>query len=173
MRKKLAVLVYLLAGVVAAQKSDGFLKVKADPGRTGVIVDGKYLGPAANFGVTRKYAVAAGEHEVKLADPRYQDASQKVSITAGKTTTITEKMKPAPLAQPPYGILKTPAGMDKYTAVYVNDKFYGHTDEFDNFAQGLLLPPGSYNVKLVSVNGSPVKEEKVTLEANKVTQMKK
>ncbi len=27
----------------------GFLKVKASPGRAGVFVDGKYLGPAANF----------------------------------------------------------------------------------------------------------------------------
>jgi hypothetical protein len=42
----------------------------------------------------------------------------------------------------------------------------GHTDEFDNFAQGLLLPPGEYAVKVVSVSGATAAEQKVVLKAN-------
>lgn len=162
---------FILAGVAAAQKSDGYLKAKVEPGRAGVFVDGKYLGPAANFGKTRKYTVAAGEHEVKLIDPRYEEVTKKVTITAGKTTEMKETLKPATLAKPPFGVLRTP-GFEKYTAVYVNGKFYGHADEFDNFKQGLLLPPGTYDVKMVPMSGAP-KEEKVTIEANKTSFLKK
>jgi hypothetical protein len=41
------------------QQNSGYLKTKVDPGRAGVFVDGKYVGPAGNFGVGRKYTVAA------------------------------------------------------------------------------------------------------------------
>ena len=44
----------------------------------------------------------------------------------------------------------------------------GHVDEFDNFAQGLLLPPGTYIVKIVPVGGTGV-EQKVELKANEAT----
>jgi hypothetical protein len=48
----------------------GSLCVKANTGRAGVFLDGKYLGPAANFRVARTYQVPAGSHELKLEDPR-------------------------------------------------------------------------------------------------------
>ena len=47
----------------------GRLKTEIDPGRAGVFVDGKYLGPAANFKVARTYELSPGEHEVRLAEP--------------------------------------------------------------------------------------------------------
>ena len=83
------ILILAVAGAIlqlpmTAQQSGGFLKVKANTGRAGVFVDGKYLGPAANFRVARKYALAAGEHEVKLVEPRYEEFSTKVTITAGR-----------------------------------------------------------------------------------------
>ena len=147
---------------LAAQ--NGTLKVKADPGRAGVFVDGKYLGPAANFGSTRSYSVAAGEHEVKLCDPRYQDFVTKVTIESGKTSVLKEKLTALPVPKPPFGTLKT-HNADKYAAVYINGKFYGHNDEFDNFAQGLLIPPGQYEVRIEPTNGAPIVKN-VTVVAN-------
>jgi hypothetical protein len=91
---------------ITAQNGGGFLETKVNPGRAGVFVDGKYLGPAANFRVARKYALAAGEHEVKLVEPRYEEFSTKVTITAGKTTVISETMKALPAAKPPFGRLR-------------------------------------------------------------------
>jgi len=43
----------------------------------------------------------------------------------------------------------------------------GHVDEFSNFAQGLLLNPGTYEVKIVPVNGQNAVTKTVTIEANK------
>jgi hypothetical protein len=115
-------------------------------------VDGKYLGPAANFRMARSYALAEGEHEVR--------------IEAGKTTKLSETMKPLAPAQPPFGRLRT-ITTEKYAAVYVNDKFMGHAGEFNNPVQGLLLNPGEYTVKIVPVAGGPGHEEKVKIEADK------
>ncbi len=160
----------LVFPLLPQDSSLGSLCVKANPGRAGVFVDGKYLGPAANFRVARTYPVAAGEHEVKLIDPRYEELTTRVTIQAGKKTTISETLKAIPLAQPPFGRLRT-ENPDKFAAVYVNDKFMGHVDEFSNPAQALLLPPGEYTVKIVPATGQPVTQT-TKIEANKTVIVK-
>jgi hypothetical protein len=64
-------------------------------------------------------------------------------------------LKELPPAKPPFGRLRTESA-DKFAAVYVNDKYMGHADEFSNFAQGLLLNPGDHDVKIVPASGPPV-----------------
>jgi len=151
---------------VMAQQGNGYIKTKVDPGRAGVFVDGKYVGPAGNFGVGRKYSVSPGDHEIKLVEPRYEDVVTKVTVQAGKTTQVSQTMKALPPAKPPFGILRTMAP-DKFSAVYVNGRFMGHAGEFNNSVQGLKLNPGSYAVKIVPVGGGEGHEEQVTIEADK------
>jgi hypothetical protein len=136
-----ACLVILLGGFfLSAQDSGtGYLKLKVHLSRAGVFIDGKYVGPAANFGSARKYALRAGEHEITLSDPRYQDFSTKVKIEAGKTTTPSQSLQAATVAPPPYGTLRIEGGTSKFDAVFVNGKFMGHVGEFSNSGQGLLL----------------------------------
>jgi hypothetical protein len=158
-----------LAGCACAADT-GKLKTEVDPGRAGVFIDGKYVGPAANFKVARTYEVAPGEHEVKLADPRYQEVTKKVTITAGKKTVLKEKLTALPPAKPPFGRVRI-ENPDHFAAVYINDKYMGHVDEFSNFAQGLLLNPGTYQVKVVPSSGSPVTQS-ITVEADKTVVVK-
>jgi hypothetical protein len=163
-----ALLIAVSSMPLVSQQNTGYLKLKVEPTRAGVFIDGKYVGPAANFGMGRKYAVAAGEHEVKLTEPRYEDVTTKVTIQAGKTTDLAQTMKALPLAKPPFGRLRTMAP-DKFDAVYVNGKFMGHVGEFNNPLQGLLLNPGSYAVKIVPVTGGEGKEQQITIETDKTT----
>lgn len=156
--------------VLAQDQKMGSLTVKAEPGRAGVFLDGKYLGPAKNFGVARTYAVAPGDHEVKLLEPRYEEMTTKVTVTAGKKTTISENMKALPLAMPPFGRVRTECA-DKFAAVYVNDRFMGHSGEFDHLAQYLLLNPGDYTVRIVPATGAPVTQS-VKVEADKIVVVK-
>jgi hypothetical protein len=146
------------------QSKDAYLKVKVNTGRAGVFVDGKYLGPAANFRFARKYAVAPGRHEIKLSEPRFEDAVTAQEFQAGKTTVVSQTLKPVPLAKGPFGLLRV-KNPDKYAAVYINEKFYGHAGEFNNMMQGIELPPGEYSVRVEPVSGSPV-NQKVKIEAN-------
>ena len=176
-RKRVAMLgsclLILLGGtcVFAQDSGTGWLKVKANPSAAGVFIDGKYVGPAGNFGFARKYAVPAGEHEVLLRDPRYQDFTTKVKIESGKTSSISQSLQAATLAPPPYGKLRVEGG-SKFDAVYVNDKYMGHLDEFNNFAQGLLLNPGDYTLKVVSPAGNQELEQKIKIEENKTTHVR-
>jgi hypothetical protein len=172
MRKESLVAGLVLFGAMTslpllAQQNTGYLKTSVDPGRAGVFVDGKYVGPAANFRVGRKYAVSPGEHEIKLVEPRYEEVVRKVSIQPGKTTKLAETMKALPPAKPPFGRLRT-ISADKFDAVYVNDRFMGHAGEFNNSLQGLQLNPGDYKVKIVPVSGGEGREEQVKIEADKV-----
>ena len=162
-----ALLLALSSIPVAAQQNTGFLKTKVNPGRAGVFIDGKYVGPAGNFGVGRKYTVAAGTHEVRLMEPRYEDLVTTVTIQPGKTTKLAETMKALPTPKPPFGLLRTVAP-DKFSAVYVNGRFMGHAGEFNNPVQGLKLNPGEYTVKIVPVGGGDGHEEQVKIEAEKV-----
>ena len=164
----MAVAALMTLGVASAQQT-GKLQVKVKPGRTGVFVDGKYVGPASNLMRARTYTIPVGEHEVVLREPRYQDQSQKVTITAGKTTTIAPGMQAKELLKPPFGVLRT-VGFEKFAAVYVNGHYVGHADEFNASAQGLLLNPGDYDVKITDVNGGTLAEKKVTIR-EKVTEV--
>jgi hypothetical protein len=149
----------------------GRLKTEVNPGRAGVFVDGKYLGPAANFKIGRTYELPAGEHDLKLVDPRYQEIDKKITITAGKKTVVQETMTALPPAKPPFGYLRT-ENADHFAAVYVNEHFMGHVDEFSNPGQKLALNPGTYEVKIVPVDGQNAVTKSVTLEADKTTIVK-
>jgi hypothetical protein len=160
-------LLIVIGSVPVVGQQSGYMKTNVDPGRAGVFVDGKYMGPARNFGVGRKYTVAPGEHEVKLSEPRYEEVVKKVTIEPGKTVHVAETMKKLPPPKPPFGRLRT-ITTDKYAAVYVNGRFMGHAGEFNNPVQGLDLNPGDYKVKIVPLGGGEGHEESVKIEADKV-----
>ncbi len=160
------VFVLLTIGVMQALAQDnGYLMVYANPHETGVFLDGKYLGPARNLGVTKKYAVPAGQHELNLVDPRYEAVSQEITVRAGKKTEVKQTLKPLPPAKPPFGTIRV-LNPDKFAAVYINNKFYGHADEFSNSRQGLQLNPGTYDIRVEPTSGQPV-AQKITVEAGK------
>ena len=163
-----AVALLLAGGTLIGKPGDtAFLKTKVDPGRAGVFVDGKYMGPAANFRIGRKYAVAPGKHEVKLTDPRYEDFTTTVDVEAGKTVVVAQTLKPLPPPKPPLGSLKTTVTASKFDAVYLNDKFEGHTGEFNGCQQALMLPVGQYTVRIEPVAGGSAFTKTVQIEAGK------
>ncbi len=146
-------------------QGDGTLRVKAKPGRAGVFIDGKYLGPAANFASARTYTVPAGEHELKLVEPRYEEFTQKIKVEAGKLTQVSWIMQKAAVPVGPFGELRI-TGTDKFAGVFLNGKFVGHVDEFDNFAQRVQLAAGEYELKIVPPGGGSPHVEQIKIGAN-------
>ena len=168
--RRTILLAALLCPVLVSAQGTGSLRVKANPGRAGVFVNGKYLGPAANFKIARTYQVAAGEHELKLVDPRYEEFTTKITIQPGKKTTVSQALTALPAPKPPFGRLRT-ENPDKFAAVYINDRFVGHVNEFSNSSQFLLINPGEYTVKIVPTNGQPVTQT-VRIQADQTTIVK-
>lgn len=162
-------------GLAAADT--GYIKARGKPGRAGIFVDGKYLGPAVRFSVPEKYAVEPGDHEVTFKDPRYEDYTTRVTVTAKKTTKISFKLKPVEPAKPPFGRLRFGGGVQEsfisvasgdVSAVHINGKFYGYVDELNNAGGGLLLNPGTYRLQVSSPVYGEINKD-VTIEADKVT----
>lgn len=160
------------SALLAQPRDSAYLKTKVNPGRAGVFVDGKYVGPAANFKVARKYPLSPGKHEIRLVDPRYEEVNTTVDLKRGKSTTLSQALKPLPPAQGPFGTLRT-RNADKFAAVYINDKFYGHAGEFNNPTQAVLLPPGEYTVRIEPLSGGGAVTKKVNLEAGKTVVVEK
>jgi len=167
----------IISGFAFGAAGDGYIKARGRPTGAGLFVDGKYIGSAGRFTVPEKYQVAAGEHEVALKDPRFEDFSTKVTVRAGKTTKLHYKLKKVEPAKGPYGRLRFGGdGLESFLSitagdtgpVYINDKYVGFVDELNNPGGGILLPPGEYNVR-AETNGFGVINQKVKIEAHKVT----
>ena len=163
--------------VSAALAQEGYIKARGSPTGAGLFVDGKYIGPAGRFTVPEKYPLPAGEHEVTLRDPRFDEYTTKVSIQPGKTTKIHYKLKRLPEPKGPFGRLRLGGdGPESFISVaagdtgpiYINGKFFGFIDELNNAGGGILLNPGTYEVKIVSEKFGEI-DRQVTIEANKVT----
>jgi len=167
----ISTLLLACGAAIGQQKDTAYMKTKVDPGRAGVFVDGKYVGPAKNFGIARKYALPPGQHQVKLVEPRYEELSTTVDLKAGKTTDLAQTMKALPPPKGPFGKIHTECP-DKFAAVYINDKFYGHAGEFNNSMQALLLPPGEYKVRIEPVSGGTPVSQTIKLEADKTVIVK-
>jgi len=160
----------LIPSVASAQGGKGYLRTKVKPPVAGVFIDGEYQGTASIFaGGNRGIPLDPGNYTVRLIDPRYKVVEAKVEIKAGEKTVVRETLTPVPLASPPFGLLKVKNA--KRQAVYLNGAYYGQADEFNGPGQGLQLNPGEYNLRIVAVSGSEVKNEKVTISANQTTKI--
>lgn len=169
--------VLLLSIALPGADETGYIKARGKPGNAGMFVDGKYVGPVTRFTVPEKYAVEPGEREITLKDPRYEDFTTKVTVRPGKTTKLSFKLKPVEPAKPPFGRLRFGGdGSESFIsvtagdtgAVYINDKFYGYIDELNNAGGGLLLNPGTYNLRVSSQKFGEITRS-ITIQANTVT----
>jgi hypothetical protein len=163
----------------AAAADTGYIKASGKPHGPGVFVDGKYIGPAMRFTIAEKYELTPGEHEVTLKDPRHEEFTTKVVVKQGKTTKIKYRMKQLPEPKGPFGRLRLGGGEPEsfmsitrgdVGAIYVNDKFMGYVDEWNNWNSGLLLNPGTYQVRIESSVFGTINQN-VTIEAGKVVKI--
>jgi hypothetical protein len=165
-------------GVNLLQAEDtGFVRARGKPGDAGVFINGKYAGPAVRFTVPEKYPASAGDVEVTIKDPRYEDYTTKVTVRRGKTTKLKYSLKAMESAKPPFGRFRLGGGEpESYLsistgdvgAVYLNDRFYGYVDELNNKGSGILLNPGTYDLHISSPIFGEIRQ-KLTIEADKVT----
>lgn len=181
MRLKLfsAIVLTALTLPLMAADGDAKLRIRSSPRGAGLFVDGKYVGPAGRFTVPESYVLEPGSHEVTLKDPRYEDFSTRVDVVAGKTTKISAKMKKKEDPKGPFGRLRLKGGeADSFWsvasgdigAIYLNGLFVGHVDELNDVGGGLLVPAGTYELKVVSqVHGEFTRT--VTVEAGKVNRV--
>ncbi len=176
-RLTLVALPAILIMAMSAFAQTGFIKCAGNVGRAGLFVDDQYLGPCARFTVAEKYSVDPGSHEVTIKDPRYEPFTTTVTVEEGKTTTVRFKLQKKQPPQGPFGRIRFGGGRpDSFMSVvhgdispvYLNGEFWGYIDEFNNPGSGMVLPPGTYELRVDSPIYGQI-NEKVTVEANRLT----
>jgi PEGA domain len=115
----------------------------------GVWVDGQYLGYVKELNGDKKVLLLAGKHEIAVKQAWYQDDIQQVLLEPGKTYEVKVALAkdlrtPSPDAT---GELKINAIPDR-AAVFVDDQFAGHVNEFDGVGKAMLLTPGQHRVRI-------------------------
>jgi PEGA domain len=115
----------------------------------GVWIDGQYVGYVKEVNSGNKMSLLPGKHEVVVRQAWYKDFDEQVILEPGqvhiiKLSLVKEAHIPAREATGELKISATPAR----AAVFVDDQFAGHVDEFDGIGKAMLLVPGSHRVRI-------------------------
>ncbi len=115
----------------------------------GIWVDGQYLGYVKELSGNKKVLLLPGQHQIVARQAWYQDYVEQATLEPGEIYVIKLAMMkdgrvPSPGAT---GELKISATPDR-AAVFVDDQFAGHVNEFDGHGKAMLLTPGKHHVRL-------------------------
>ena len=115
----------------------------------GVWVDGQYLGYVKELKGNKKILLMPGKHEITIREPWYKDDVEELLLEPGEVHTlpITLVRNNVPADNRATAELKIEATPDR-AAVFVDEQFVGHVDEFNGAGQGLLLIPGSHKIRV-------------------------
>ncbi len=116
---------------------------------SGVWVDGQYVGYLKELKGSKKVVLLPGQHEIAVKQAGYLDFTQKLVLEPGQKHLIQVTMHKNPAAQYPEATAQIKMSVSpNRAAVFVDDQFVGHVDEFDGPGQALLLAPGKHRVKI-------------------------
>lgn len=148
-----SLMVFLLFAAGATASSNDVLgEVRLKPAgkvekTAGVWVDGQYLGFLKELKGSKKILLLPGQHEVTARLSGHHDFETQVEVVAGETNEVRVAMREKLGARRPdkddmaqVKILVKPTR----AAVFVDNRFIGHVDQFRGIGKSLGLPPGTY-----------------------------
>lgn len=115
----------------------------------GVWVDGQYVGFVKELTGDKKIVLLPGNHEVMVRQAWYKDQVEQVVLEPGKATIINVALvrDEHPNTREATGELKISATPTR-AAVFVDNQFAGHVDEFNGAGKAMLLTPGRHSVRV-------------------------
>ncbi|MBO0912573.1 MAG: PEGA domain-containing protein [Acidobacteria bacterium] len=116
----------------------------------GVWVDGQYVGYAKELAGNKKVLLLPGKHEIVVRQPWYEDYVEQPVLEPGDVHIVSlalVKDSRTPRNQEASGELKIAASPAR-AAVFVDNAFAGHADEFDGVGKAMLLTPGTHHLRI-------------------------
>jgi hypothetical protein len=115
----------------------------------GVWVDGQYVGYVKELNGDKKMLLLPGKHEIVVRQPWWKDYVEQAVLEPGEVHVIKLSLAkdgraPSKSATAELKISATPVR----AAVFVDDQFAGHVDEFDGVGKAMLLTPGQHHVRI-------------------------
>lgn len=139
---------------------------------SGVWIDGGYVGYLKELKGSKKVLLLPGEHSISVRQDGYQDFTQQVTIQPGQKFLVNVVMsKAATMPMPSVTATVKIAVNPNRAAVFVDGQFVGHVGEFEGAGRGMLVAPGSHNIK-VALPGYQTFETKIDAAANQKVEVK-
>jgi len=115
----------------------------------GVWVDGQYVGFVKELAGDKKIVLLPGKHDVLVRQAWYKDYAEQVILEPGRASIVTVSLvrDAHSTTREATGELKISATPTR-AAVFVDNQFAGHVDEFDGVGKAMLLTPGRHSVRV-------------------------
>ncbi len=118
---------------------------------SGVWIDGQYVGFLSELGGSNRIRLLPGEHKIVVRQAGYADFAQKAMIEPGLVLDISVKMEKDPQFSYPDRKTSSEVKLDVHpdrAAVFLDDYFVGHVDEYNGMGRGMLVMPGKHKIKI-------------------------
>ena len=116
---------------------------------SGVWIDGGYVGFLGELKEDNTVSLLPGEHEIAVRQAGYQDFKQKVVVEPGKQLVLRVTMQKDPRAEYPKVTAKVKLEVTPdRSAVFLDDAFVGHVQEFGGLGHAMLVSPGKHRIKI-------------------------
>ena len=145
--------VCLLPIVSLAEKNEILARIQfegasGDEKTAGVWVDTQYVGFVKELKHEKKLLLLPGKHEIVVKQAWYTEHRQEVMLNPGVTYTIKLDMHKETVQAPQDAAQLRIVAYPERAAVFVDEQFTGHVDEFNSVGQGILLTPGEHKIRI-------------------------
>ena len=116
----------------------------------GVWVDGQYVGYVGELKGSKKLLLMPGDHQLTFRYSGYRESFTKVLVEPGKKQDIhvhLDKETVAAQGSQETSQVKLVVKPER-AAVFLNGGYVGHVNEFNGPGQWMILPSGSYELKI-------------------------
>ena len=173
----IVILAFLLPSALYAGRNDvmGEVRLAGKSGvekTSGVWIDGQYVGYLKELKGTKKLLLLPGEHLITVRQDGYQDFTQQVQIQPQETVCVYVVMEKGARG-PVSAVMSTVkvAVKPSRAAVFVDGLFVGHVGEFDGMGRGMLVAPGTHQIK-IALPGYQTFETEIKPLANQTVEIK-
>ena len=139
---------------------------------SGVWVDGGYVGYLKELKGSKKVLLLPGDHVITVRQDGYQDFTQRVLVQPGQTETVRVAMQKAPTGPIPDAMATVKIAVNpSRAAVFLDGLFVGHVGEFEGPGRGMLVAPGTRQIR-IALPGYETFETKINPLANQKVEIK-
>ena len=132
----------------------------------GVWVDGQYVGYLDELKGDKQILLLPGKHEFAVRQAGYKDFTEESVLEPGQVGMMKVRlMKDTSLPMPTQTAELKISVKPGRAAVFIDDRFIGHADEFSGLGHGLLVTPDKHRVR-IALPGYQTFETEVTVRAN-------
>ena len=132
----------------------------------GVWVDGQYVGYLDELKGDKQILLLPGKHEFAVRQAGYKDFTQDSVLEPGQVVMMKIRLiKDTTLAMPTQTAELKISVKPGRAAVFIDDRFIGHADEFSGLGHGLLVTPDKHRVR-IALPGYQTFETEITVRPN-------